>query len=80
MPEFFRDDYELSFEQFNYDDLKDKLLKTQNQNKGGGRGGVPVDLAEKLPRTTWSSLSMEPCSLRGRSAVGGWFSWAAARS
>ena len=27
-----------------------------------------------------SSLSMEPCSLRGRSAVGGWFSWAAARS
>lgn len=31
MPEFFRDDYELSFEQFNYDDLKDKLLKTQNQ-------------------------------------------------
>ena len=27
----FRDDYELSFEQYNYDDLKDKLLKTQNQ-------------------------------------------------
>ena len=46
--EFFPDNYPLSFEQFNYEDLKEKLQSLEDKNKLTSLGKTNKDFLKKI--------------------------------